>query len=96
MELKKRKKSRDFSVDEMLILANQDFVKNGRSSGNKEGIFTLSITCFEDSKKRYVVSDTREENCDYEDIDMLPAFYGETSKEALKKAIDFRLGIIDG
>lgn len=88
MELK-RKKGREYTLDEMMYLINYNFITGVHQEDALS--FTISSTCFSSKEKRWIVCDSREDQDKYgEHQDVLPTYYGETTLEAVEKCFKDR------
>lgn len=77
MELKKRKKGKDYTIDQMMHLINYKFI-----NGISEDSYVISNTAYRESHKRIIICDAKYEA--YEgDGDLMYNYYGSTIKEAV-------------
>tara|TARA_R100000541_G_scaffold13397_1_gene22364 strand:+ start:3529 stop:3819 length:291 start_codon:yes stop_codon:yes gene_type:complete len=89
----KRRVKKTYSVDEMLAILNKDFTKHGRNADSYDPTYSISTTCFEDDKQRFMLIDSRTDRHTVEDkpiTDELKPFYGSTILEAITQAFSYR------
>jgi hypothetical protein len=77
MELKKRKKGKDYTIDQMMHLINYKFI-----NGTSEESYVISNTAYKEPHKRIIICDAKYEA--YEgDGDLMYNYYGSTILEAV-------------
>jgi len=85
----KRRVEKSYSVDEMFELINKQFIIFGNHDSVDTRHYNLSSTCFQGEKgikDRYIMSDSRDNQEDIENIDdLLPVYYGSTIDEVVTK-----------
>ena len=76
----KRKTEKKYGLDEMFFMINHKFITEQREQDASVSIphYILSPTCFENTNKRWLMSDGRILPEDEESIDKLPDYYGAT------------------
>jgi len=77
----KRKTEKKYGLDEMFFMINHKFITEQRSQDVSISTiphYTLSPTCFENTNKRWLMSDGRDLPEDEECMDRLPDYYGAT------------------
>jgi len=83
----KRREGRSYSVEEMMNSLNKEFIKGNRDSDSDTTIYVISSTCFQDSSKRFLVCDSRDnESREEAESEWLSPHYGSTILEAVTKA----------
>ena len=77
MELKKRKKGKDYTIDQMMHLINYKFI-----NGLSEDSYVISNTAYKENHKRIIICDAKYETED-EEYDLMKNYYGSTILEAV-------------
>ena len=90
MELRERKKAREFSIDEMMTMINHRFI-----TGSETDVLNYAIasTTWKGGEKALIVMDSRDEYDQENNINedqKLKAYYGPTIKEAVSKCFNDR------